>query len=80
MSLLGSLNVAKAGMAATSARAQTASSNIANVSTSGYVRRETVLSQSGQSGVTVSEISRVQDHILLQSRRDSQSQSPLGRG
>lgn len=75
MSLIGSLSIAKAGMAATSARAQTASSNIANVSTAGYVRRETVLSQAGHSGVTVNDVERVQDHILLQSRRDSQSQA-----
>jgi len=75
MSLFGSLSVARAGMSATGARAQTASSNIANVSTPGYVRRETVLSQSGATGVTVTEVSRSQDRILVQSRRDAQSQS-----
>lgn len=75
MSLFGSLSIARAGMSATQARAQTASSNIANVSTPGYVRRETVLSQSGATGVTVSGVSRTQDQILVQSRRDSQSQS-----
>lgn len=75
MSLFGSLSIARAGMSATQARAQTASSNIANVSTPGYVRRDTVLSQSGATGVTVSGISRSQDQILVQSRRDSQSQS-----
>lgn len=75
MSLFGSLSIARAGMSATQARAQTASSNIANVSTPGYVRRETVLSQSGATGVTVSGVSRTQDHILVQNRRDAQSQS-----
>lgn len=75
MSLFGSLSIARGGMAATQARAQTASSNIANVSTPGYVRRETALSQSGATGVTVSGTSRAQDQILVQNRRDSQSQS-----
>jgi flagellar hook-associated protein 1 FlgK len=49
--------------------------NIANVSTPGYVRRDTVLSQNGVAGVTVSGISRTQDQTLVQNRRDSQSQS-----
>lgn len=75
MSLFGSLSIARGGLAATQARAQTTSSNIANVSTPGYVRRETVLSQSGATGVTVSGTSRAQDQILVQNRRDSQSQS-----
>lgn len=75
MSLFGSLSIARAGMSATQARASTASSNIANVSTPGYVRRETDLSQSGPTGVTVTGTSRVQDHILIQTRRDAQSQS-----
>lgn len=75
MSLIGSLSTAKAGMAATAARAQTASSNIANVSTTGYVRRESNIGQNGASGATVAGSTRVQDHILLQSRRDSHSHS-----
>lgn len=75
MSLFGSLSIARGGLAATQARAQTASSNIANVSTPGYVRRETALAQSGATGVTVSGTSRSQDQILVQNRRDSQSQS-----
>jgi len=75
MSLFGSLSIARAGMSATQARASTASSNIANVSTPGYVRRETNLSQSGPTGVTVTGTSRVQDNVLVQTRRDAQSQS-----
>lgn len=75
MSLLGSLSIARAGMSATQARAQTASANIANVSTSGYVRRETDLGQSGPTGVTVSGTSRIQDNVVVQTRRDAQSQS-----
>lgn len=75
MSLFGSLSVARGGIAATQARTQTASANIANVSTPGYVRRETTLSQSGVSGVTVSGTARSQDQTLVQNRRDSQSQS-----
>lgn len=75
MSLLGSLNTASAGLAATSIRSQTASSNIANVSTPGYVRREAYLTQTGDTGVTVGSVNRTQDLILLQSRRDAQSQT-----
>ncbi|GHA89455.1 hypothetical protein GCM10009069_10700 [Algimonas arctica] len=75
MSLVSSLSNARAGMAATQARAQTASANIANVSTPGYVRRETDLSQSGPTGVTVTGSSRIQDNIVVQTRRDAQSQS-----
>jgi len=62
-------------MSATQARAQTASSNIANVSTPGYVRRETVLGQNGLNGVSVIDTSRVQNDGIVQSRRDAQSRS-----
>ncbi|WP_298915600.1 flagellar hook-associated protein FlgK [uncultured Algimonas sp.] len=75
MSIIASLANARSGMSATGVRAQVTSANIANVSTTGYVRREVVLSQSGQTGVTVTGVSRVQDKILLQSRRDAQAQS-----
>ena len=75
MSLLSSLANARSGLSATAVRSQVASANIANVSTPGYVRREANLSQSGQSGVTISSIDRVQDHLLTQSRRDALSQS-----
>jgi flagellar hook-associated protein 1 FlgK len=75
MSLFGSLSIARAGMSATQARAQTASANIANVSTPGYVRRETDLSQSGATGVTVTGTSRIQDNVTVQTRRDAQSQT-----
>ena len=75
MSLFSSLSIASGGLAATQARTQTASVNIANVSTPGYVRRDTILSQNGIAGVTVSGTSRTQDQTLVQNRRDSQSQS-----
>ena len=75
MSLLASLSNAKSGLSATAVRSQVASANIANVSTPGYVRREANLSQGVQSGVTVSSVSRIQDALLMQSRRDATSQS-----
>jgi flagellar hook-associated protein 1 FlgK len=52
-----------------------AAANIANVSTDGYVRREANLSQSLHNGVSVTSVGRVQDQILLQSRREAQSQT-----
>ncbi|MEL6688654.1 MAG: flagellar hook-associated protein FlgK [Pseudomonadota bacterium] len=75
MSLFASLANARSGLSATAIRSQVASANIANVSTPGYVRRDANLSQSGQSGVTISNIERVQDELLVQSRRDALSQS-----
>lgn len=75
MSLLASLANARSGLSSTAIRSQVASANIANVSTPGYVRREANLTQSGQSGVTVSEVERIQDTLLVQSRRDALSQS-----
>ncbi|MEM7728166.1 MAG: flagellar hook-associated protein FlgK [Pseudomonadota bacterium] len=75
MSLLASLSNARSGMSATGVRAQVTSANIANVSTPGYVRRDAVLSQRGSTGVSVSGVQRIQDQVLLQTRRDAQTQS-----
>lgn len=75
MSLLGSLSIARSGLSATQARTATASANIANVSTPGYVRRETNLSQVGPSGVSAISTTRVQNDTLVQTRREAQSQS-----
>ncbi|MGB6231482.1 MAG: flagellar hook-associated protein FlgK [Litorimonas sp.] len=75
MSLLASLSTATAGMTAAGVRAQTASSNISNVETPGYVRRTAVLTQRGANGVTAVGVDRYQDQILIQSRRGAQAQS-----
>ncbi len=75
MSLLAGLSNARSGLAATNLRTQIAWSNIANVSTPGYVRRDAVLSSQAQGGVRLDSVSRVQDEALLQSRRDAQSQA-----
>lgn len=75
MSLSATLATARTGMAATGVRAQTASSNIANVSTPGYVRRDTSVSQNGATGGVTTDVARTQDRVLVQSRRDAQSQS-----
>lgn len=75
MSLFSSLSIARAGMSATQTRAQVTSANIANVSTPGYVRRDANLSQAGVTGVTVTSVSRIQDNVVVQTRRDAQSQA-----
>ena len=75
MSLIASLANARSGLSSTAVRSQVASSNIANVSTPGYVRRDANLTQAGHSGVTISQVSRIQDTLLLQSKRDAMSQS-----
>lgn len=75
MSLTGSLSIARSGMSATQARAQVVSTNIANVSTAGYVRQETsVEAQGGGAGVLVTGTSRSQDAVLVAARRDAQGQ------
>jgi flagellar hook-associated protein 1 FlgK len=63
-------------MSATQARAQTASTNIANESTPGYVRRQTGLeSINFGGGVGAVGINRVQDAVLVANRRDAQGQA-----
>ena len=75
MSLTSALNIAQSGLNATGQRARVASSNIANVSTPGYVRRSADLVDSLHGGVNVSGIVRHADSGLTALRREAQSSS-----
>lgn len=73
MSLSASLANAMTGLAASTKRAETVSSNVANASTPGYGRRVVELSGlviGGQSaGVTVIDVRRETDRVLIGDRR-----------
>lgn len=73
MSLSASLSTALTGLAATSKRAETVSSNVANASTPGYGRRVVELAGlviGGQgAGVTVIDVRRETDRVLIGDRR-----------
>lgn len=73
MSLSASLSTAMTGLAATSKRAETVSSNVANASTPGYGRRVVELAGlviGGQgAGVTVIDVRRETDSVLIGDRR-----------
>ena len=73
MSITSILTIAKSAIFAQQAAIQTASNNIANANTAGYIRQETVLSESTSSetayglagnGVTVTEIAACYDKYL----------------
>ncbi len=73
MSITSVLTIAKSAIFAQQAAIQTASNNIANTNTTGYIRQETVLSESTSSetayglagnGVTVTEIAACYDKYL----------------
>lgn len=77
MSISTAFNSAGSGLAANARQAEVLSSNIANASTPGYVRREAVLAAradggAGQ-GVTVDGIRRDVDLFLLNARRAGQA-------
>lgn len=72
MTLSTALNAATAGLTVTGQRAAIASTNIANVQTPGYARREANLSEAG-GGVSVTGIGRSVDSALTETRRTAQS-------
>lgn len=83
MSISTALSAALSGLTATSRRAEVVSSNVANASTPGYVRRELVLAarmvgDSGQ-GVATAGLRRDQDVFLLNDRRRAGAEAG-GRG
>lgn len=79
MSVTSALSSALSGLTATSRQAEVLSSNVANVNTPGYARREVglraaVLAGTGQ-GVTVTGVTRDVDRYLLGERRLAQAGS-----
>jgi flagellar hook-associated protein 1 len=79
MSVTSALSSALSGLTATARMAETTSSNVANASTPGYVRRQVelgaaVLGGSGQ-GVTVRGVLRDVDQFLLNDRRLAQAET-----
>lgn len=77
MSISTAFNSAGSGLAATARQAEVLSSNVANASTPGYVRREVVLATrtdggAGQ-GVRVNGVRRDVDPFLLNARRAGQA-------
>ncbi len=73
MSLSNAINVARTGLQASSLRADTVATNVANASTAGYVRRSLVLSENivagGSAGVRSDGIVRNQNEALTVERR-----------
>ncbi len=77
MSISSALSNALTGLSAASRGAQLVSSNVANVATDGYARRELDLSARATTGsgdgVQIDGIRRVVDGVLLQDRREAEA-------
>lgn len=74
MSISGALSNALNGLAVSSKRAELVSSNVANVLTDGYARRELALeanSGAGQSGVQFAGVTRIVNEQTLADRREA---------
>lgn len=77
MSIAAAFNSANSGLGANARQAETLSSNVANASTPGYVRREVIVAAradgAGAGGVRVDGIRRDVDIFLLNARRAGQA-------
>lgn len=78
MSISSALNAARSGLEATSLRADTVATNVANASTDGYVRRSVLLSENllggESSGVLSDGVSRSRNESLTAQRRNASSE------